>query len=134
MPLPTLDDSPASARHASRRARQLRRDLRLLVTFVSIRCRHCHPHAEKHAVSLKTHDVDALARRPVCLCGDCRKLLAHALVKRTHCPYDPKPMCKKCPTHCYAPQHREAMREVMRYSGRKLVMSGRIDYLLHLLF
>jgi hypothetical protein len=47
---------------------------------------------------------------------------------------DPKPACKHCPQHCYAPRYRDEIREVMRYSGRKLVMSGRVDYLVHLLF
>lgn len=134
MPLPTLSNRPPADRAVRRRARQLRRDLKLLITFVAIRCRHEHQEEPKRALTLKTHDVAALAGRPVHLCAECGKLLAHALIKRTHCPYDPKPMCKKCPTHCYAPQHRAAMRAVMRFSGRKLVLSGRLDYLLHLLF
>lgn len=134
MPLPTLPDAPEVNRAARRKARQLRRDLKLLITFVAIRCRHEHGDKPKQTLALKTHDVAALAGRPVDLCADCGKLLAHALIKRAHCPYDPKPMCKKCPTHCYAPHHRNAMRAVMRFSGRKLVLSGRLDYLLHLLF
>lgn len=129
LPLPTPESVPAR-----RKARLLERDLKILVTFVCMRCRDCHRHAEKQPFALKTHDVARLARGDIQLCADCRRLLAHALTKRTHCPYDPKPMCKKCPTHCYAPDHRAEIREVMRYSGRRLVLSGRLDYLLHLLF
>jgi hypothetical protein len=132
--LPTFGESVRGSRHLRRKARRLRRDLKLLITFVAIRCRDCHPDADKELLSLKTHNVSALSSREVRLCGECSRLLGHALVKRAHCPYDPKPMCKKCPTHCYSRQHRAEMREVMRYSGRKLVMSGRLDYLYHLLF
>ena len=63
------------------------------------------------------------------LCPACRKLLAHAFVQRSHCPLDPKPACKKCPTHCYAPKYRAQIREVMKYSGRRLGLRGRLDYL-----
>jgi hypothetical protein len=34
----------------------------------------------------------------------------------------------------YHPQYWQRIREVMKYSGRKLVLSGRLDYLYHLLF
>jgi hypothetical protein len=47
---------------------------------------------------------------------------------------DPKPMCKHCPSHCYRPSYRARIREVMKFSGRKMVLSGRLDFLLHLLF
>jgi hypothetical protein len=47
---------------------------------------------------------------------------------------NPKPMCKHCPNHCYHPTYRAKIREVMQFSGRKLLLGGRVDYLLHLLF
>jgi hypothetical protein len=47
---------------------------------------------------------------------------------------DPKPACKHCPSHCYHPDYRKRIREVMRYSGRNMVLGGRLDYLYHLLF
>ncbi|NLX20763.1 MAG: hypothetical protein GXY55_03705 [Phycisphaerae bacterium] len=47
---------------------------------------------------------------------------------------NPKPMCKHCPKHCYHPRYRQAMREIMRYSGRGMVLSGQFDYLFHLFF
>jgi hypothetical protein len=109
-------------------------DLRTLARFIDVYCRHRHNGAAKEPVRLKTHAVDAIHGRPLVLCTPCRKLLAHAFVKRTHCPLDPKPACKKCPTHCYAPKYRQQIREVMKYSGRRLVLSGHLDYLYHLLF
>ena len=112
----------------------LQRDLKTLALFIDIYCRYRHAKAEKVLVELKSHNVNAIAGRPVKLCDDCCKLLTHALVKRSHCPMDPKPMCKHCPNHCYHPTYRAQIREVMRYSGRKMLLHGRLDYIFHLLF
>lgn len=83
---------------------------------------------------MKTHDVERLAWRPVKLCGECTKLLMHSWIKRTTCPFDPKPACKHCPSHCYHPEYRRQIRRVMRDSGRRLVLHGRLDYLIKLLY
>ncbi len=125
--------SPPPARPDARHARQLCHDLKVLATLIEVYCARRHPTAAKEVVTLKTHDVAALHGRPLRLCPPGRKLLTHAFVKRAACPLDPKPMCKKCPQHCYAPLYRAQIREVMRYSGRRLVLSGRLDYLVHLL-
>ncbi len=114
--------------------RSVRRDLRTLVRFISVYCRKCHADDTKCPVELKTHDVRSIAGGAVELCPPCTKLLAHAFVKRTRCPMNPKPSCKRCSEHCYHPAYRREMQRVMRYSGRELVLSGRIDYLLHLIF
>jgi len=78
--------------------------------------------------------MEALAGREVCLCPACARLLAHAMTKRTHCPMDPKPACKHCSKHCYNPVYREQIQRIMKYSGRKLLLSGRLDYLVRMLF
>ncbi|WP_028318535.1 nitrous oxide-stimulated promoter family protein [Desulfobulbus elongatus] len=68
------------------------------------------------------------------LCEDCRQLLAYARKRLHHCPFqDRKPTCGKCPIHCYAPGKREQIRAVMRYSGRRLLLSHPVLALLHLL-
>ena len=113
---------------------ELGRDLRMLALFIDLYCRHKHADAPRSEVVLRTHDVAAIAGKSVVLCPDCAKLLAHAFVKRTHCPMDPKPMCKHCPNHCYHPSYRQQIREVMKFSGRKMILGGRLDYLFHLLF
>jgi hypothetical protein len=114
--------------------RLLNRDLRMLAVFIDIYCRHKHRERERQRAKLGTHDAEAIAGRELHLCEDCRKLLAHAFVKRSHCPMNPKPMCKHCPEHCYHPTYRAKIQEVMRFSGKRSVLSGRFDFLLHLLF
>jgi hypothetical protein len=112
----------------------IRKDLRVLARFIDLYCRNRHREDERDAVEMKGFDVAGIAGRDVTLCRTCQKLLAHAFVKRSNCPMTPKPACKNCPEHCYHPDYRRQIREVMKYSGRKLVLSGRLDYLFHLLF
>jgi len=112
----------------------MNKDLKTLATFISIYCTHQHPDTEKQLVTMPQLDITAIAGKEMVLCGECRKLLLHAFVKRSNCPLDPKPMCKHCPVHCYAPDYRKKIQEVMRFSGKKLVTSGRLDHLVHLLF
>ncbi len=109
-------------------------DLKTLVKFIEVYCDGQHADDSREAVELKTHDLKELTGKQPRLCPDCQKLLAHALVKRTVCPMDPKPQCKHCPKHCYHPNYRQKIKEVMKYSGKKLLMRGRVDYLLHLFF
>ena len=115
------------------RLRALRRDLKVLANFIAVYCRHQHRDAAKHPIALKTLDVHRVYRKALRLCPSCAKLLEYSFVKRTRCPYDPKPACKKCPAHCYAPKYRAQIRGVMKVSGRRLVLRGRLDYIFHLL-
>ena len=114
--------------------KSLHRDLKTLAIFIDMYCQHHHPDAPKAALDLKTHNVKEIVRKELLLCEECRKLLAHAWVKRTACPMEPKPACKHCPKHCYHPKYRQQIREVMKSSGKRIVLSGRLDYLYHLLF
>lgn len=110
------------------------KDLRTLAMFVETYCRGKHDAAEKSPLSLKSHDVARIVGHDVPLCRDCSKLLTHAFVKRMTCRMDPKPWCKHCPKHCYDPAYRAQIRTVMKYSGMRMVLTGRLDYLAHFLF
>ncbi len=111
------------------------KDLSVLADFVSIFCRENHPDSEKSLFTIKDQSLHhSLNGMDMVLCPDCRKLLNHGVAKRLQCPYDPKPMCKKCRTHCYAPGYRERMREVMKFSGLYLVKHGRLDLMVHYFF
>lgn len=68
------------------------------------------------------------------LCVECRELLAYAEIRLDRCPYgQDKPTCNKCPIHCYKPEQKEMMREVMRYSGPRMLMPHPILSIRHLL-
>lgn len=68
------------------------------------------------------------------LCEECRDLLDYAHTRVAKCPYDPKPKCKDCPTHCYKPSYRQKIKEVMRFSGMHFIKRGRIDWLFKYFF
>ena len=63
-------------------------------------------------------------------CRECSDLLSYAEKRLEKCPYDPKPKCKDCQTHCYRQEYRKKIKEVMRFSGMHFVKRGRVDWLI----
>ena len=56
------------------------------------------------------------------LCPGCQELLQYATDRLERCRFgEDKPTCKKCPIHCYRPQMKERMREVMRWAGPRMI-------------
>ena len=107
------------------------KDIKILRDFVAIYCRETHREADKAQFKGEDIGLPAGCVASAELCDECNKLLKHGVVKLLLCQYDPKPMCKKCQTHCYAPGYREKVREVMRFSGMYLIKHGRVDLLVH---
>ena len=85
---------------------------RILATFVNLYCQQNH------------------GPRTSQPCPKCSDLLAYAQERLANCPYDPKPKCKNCRTHCYAEPYRSRIKEVMKFSGIYFVKRGRLDWLL----
>ncbi len=68
------------------------------------------------------------------LCRECAELAAYADRRLDLCPYGPdKPTCTNCPIHCYRPQPRERMREVMRYAGPRMLRKHPYLAVMHLI-
>ena len=56
------------------------------------------------------------------LCPECLRLLEYAERRLESCPFqEGKTVCAKCPVHCYKPDMRERIKEVMRYSGPRML-------------
>jgi hypothetical protein len=68
------------------------------------------------------------------VCAECTDFLVYAFERRLRCPLEEKPVCKHCQVHCYKPGHRGKVREIMRYSGQRLIRRGRFDLLWHYFF
>ncbi|MBT0663787.1 nitrous oxide-stimulated promoter family protein [Geobacter pelophilus] len=109
------------------------KDLKVIVAFVSLYCRKKHHDREKVVVALPS-EVGPKVSGGVNLCAVCAELVAYGIQKRKKCPLDPKPSCKNCRIHCYSGEYRARMKEIMAYSGRQMVMRGRLDYLWHYFF
>ena len=57
------------------------------------------------------------------LCEDCRKLMDYANTRIERCPFtESKTFCSNCEVHCYAPEMRARIREVMLYSGPHMLI------------
>lgn len=68
------------------------------------------------------------------LCGECSELLDYATCRLDRCPFGPQKMtCANCPIHCYKPQMRERVQEVMRYSGPRMILHHPILAAWHML-
>ena len=68
------------------------------------------------------------------LCQKCFELQEFASIRLGKCPYqEEKPTCANCPTHCYRPDRREEIREVMRYAGPRMLKRHPILAIRHLL-
>lgn len=68
------------------------------------------------------------------LCPECRRLMDYAWARLDHCPEGiNKPACRKCPTHCYSPSKQAAIRQVMRYSGPRMMFYWPLEWLRHML-
>ena len=56
------------------------------------------------------------------LCPECQALEAYAHKRSDHCPFmENKTFCANCTVHCYAPQMREQICTVMRFSGPRML-------------
>jgi hypothetical protein len=92
------------------------KDIRILETFIGFYC---------HSRHKSPKGV---------LCQECSELLAYSRMKREKCPLDPKPTCKHCRVHCYGKAQRARIKEIMAYSGKHLMLRGRLDLLWHYFF
>ena len=56
------------------------------------------------------------------LCPDCAALEAYARQRSDKCPFmETKTFCSNCKVHCYKKDMREKIREVMRFSGPRMI-------------
>lgn len=56
------------------------------------------------------------------LCPVCAELDAYAKQRSDKCPFmETKTFCSNCTVHCYRPEMRQKIREVMRFSGPRMM-------------
>ena len=100
---------------AAKIARKLQHEKKILLDMISLYCRKVH------------HTQD--------LCDECRALAEYAIRRTELCPYmAKKSFCSQCKIHCYKPQMRERIREVMRFSGPRMILYHPIAAVRHLYY
>ena len=100
-------------------AGRLRREWRTLDAMIAIACRG------------RRHFRPGSGRRA--LCAECAELRAYAEQRLLRCPFGAdKPTCNNCQVHCYRPEMRERVREIMRFAGPRMLLRHPMLALLHL--
>lgn len=67
------------------------------------------------------------------LCPECRELLDYAYQRIEHCPFmEKKTFCSSCRSHCYRGNKRDKIKEIMRWSGPRLLFYRPMDCLRHM--
>ncbi len=95
---------------------KLEREQKTILAMLMIYCRNHHGVAGKQ------------------LCPDCRQLREYADQRLQKCPFgEEKGPCSQCEIHCYKPEMRQRIRDVMRYSGPRMLCKHPVLAMAHLI-
>lgn len=68
------------------------------------------------------------------LCAECAELSEYARMRSDKCPFmDTKTFCSNCRVHCYKPEMRDKIREVMRFSGPRMIFHHPVAAVRHVI-
>lgn len=68
------------------------------------------------------------------LCPECEALSRYAMMRSDKCPFmETKTFCSNCKVHCYKADMREKIREVMRFSGPRMILHHPVMALRHVI-
>ena len=66
------------------------------------------------------------------LCSECASLVDYAHQRLELCAFGAqKPSCRQCVVHCYGPKRRDQIRQVMRYSGPRILLYRPFSFIKH---
>ena len=75
----------------------------------------------------------AYDKKNKCLCKECQALDDYARMRSDKCPFmETKTFCSNCKVHCYKPEMRQRIKEVMRYSGPRMLFVHPVACIRHL--
>lgn len=68
------------------------------------------------------------------LCSVCAALNDYARTRSDHCPFmETKTFCSNCRVHCYQPEMRQQIREIMRFSGLRMLFHHPVAAMHHVM-
>ncbi len=100
------------------RERDLRKDERTLVAMARIYC-----HGHRHIADSSNDEQ---------LCHECFQVVEYALERTKRCPHEHKGTCDTCTIQCYKPAMRQRIREIMAYSGPRMMFHHPLMAVRHL--
>ena len=121
----TLGKSPEK-----KTARKREREKQVMELMIRLYCRKNHGEQRRKELyssgSAVSSDLEQMGedstQRKNALCSECRALRDYAMLRIEKCPFmETKTFCSNCRVHCYKPEMREKIREVMRFSGPRMI-------------
>lgn len=88
--------------------KRFRRDTKTLYAMAQIYC------SAHHAEDAREKDEQGL-------CPDCAQAIAYSIERTRVCPREHQGNCEDCPIHCYKPEQRQAIREIMAFAGPRML-------------
>lgn len=68
------------------------------------------------------------------LCDECSDLLAYSHLRVSKCPFmESKTFCSNCRVHCFRNEKREKIKEVMSFSGKRMIFHHPIIAINHVI-
>ncbi|MCD6597110.1 MAG: nitrous oxide-stimulated promoter family protein [Bacteroidales bacterium] len=99
----------------SLRKKRIDREIKTVETMIHMYCKAKHGSKDK-------------------LCESCSQLLEYAVLQYEKCPFgEIKPECLVCPIHCYKPDKKSEIKNVMRYSGPRMIYKHPVMAIEHLI-
>lgn len=57
------------------------------------------------------------------ICKECQEIKDYAMMRSDKCPFmETKTFCSNCKVHCYSPEMRKKIKEIMKYSGPRMIL------------
>lgn len=121
--------------HEKFRDKKIARDIVTLAGMAEIYCADHHDDAVRVPFCSKATEAGAYpARKIPRLCPDCAMHVRYGEIRRALCARDPRPSCKTCANHCYAPEEAAWQRTCMAYAGPRAMFRGHaIEAIRHLI-
>jgi len=96
---------------------RVEREKRVIKLMIELYCHKKHQH--------KSHG----------LCDECQELLTYAHKRLSFCKFgDEKTTCQKCPIHCYKKDMKQKVKDVMRFSGPRVLIYSPIEFFRHMFY
>lgn len=77
---------------------------------------------EKRVVKLMIQKYCSNFHNSEILCAECADLLNYSVKHLLACPFaENKPACSACTIHCYSKNYKNKIKQVMRFSGPKMI-------------
>lgn len=97
------------------------KELKIVLLMIQMYCKKKH----KNKNSLKSIS---------CLCTECRELSEYVSARISKCPFiETKTFCSVCKIHCYKQDMREKIRNVMIFSGKRMITRHPVLAVRHLI-